>query len=83
MSSTTIVLVQVIDVNDNIPVFINHTVSIEVVESPIPDRKIYLLSAFDADAGANAYLSYKIVSGGEGKFTIDDDTGKMRVSLDS
>ena len=36
--------------------------------------------ASDADAGSNADISYRIISGGDGMFVIDEETGEVRRS---
>lgn len=76
--STAWVMVQVLDQNDNQPVFLQ-----QIYRVKVPERErrrkgdaVFRVSAFDPDEGSNARLSYSIVDGNqEGKFSIDARTG--------
>ncbi|KAM6946143.1 protocadherin Fat 3a [Aplochiton taeniatus] len=75
--TTVWVMVQVLDENDNKPVF-----SAKMYQIKLPERErrkkgepIYRAFAYDRDEGPNADLSYSIVDGNEdGKFFIDPKT---------
>ena len=75
--STVWVMVQVMDENDNKPVFPE-----KVYQIRLPERErrkkgeaIYRVFAYDRDEGPNSDLSYSIVDGNEdGKFFIDPKT---------
>ncbi|XP_062417297.1 protocadherin Fat 3a [Pungitius pungitius] len=75
--STVWVMVQVLDENDNKPIFPE-----KVYQVKLPERErrkkgepIYRVFAYDRDEGPNSELSYSIVDGNEeGKFFIDPKT---------
>ncbi|KAF3692560.1 Protocadherin Fat 3 FAT tumor suppressor -like protein 3 Precursor [Channa argus] len=75
--STIWVMVQVLDENDNKPIFPE-----KVYQVKLPERErrkksepIYRVFAYDRDDGPNSDLSYSIVDGNEdGKFFIDPKT---------
>lgn len=76
--STAWVMVQVLDQNDNRPVFLqqNYRVKVPERERRRKGDAVFRVSAFDPDEGSNAQLSYSIVDGNqEGKFSIDARTG--------
>ncbi|KAL6471960.1 hypothetical protein MHYP_G00206100 [Metynnis hypsauchen] len=76
--TTVWVVIQVLDVNDNKPVFPEKLYQVRLPERGRKQRggPIYRVFAYDADQGANAELSYSIVDGNEdGKFYIDPKTG--------
>ncbi|XP_059846438.1 protocadherin gamma-B7-like isoform X2 [Hypanus sabinus] len=53
--------VQVLDVNDNAPFFLQTSVNVHVTENNGIGTSIGSVSAFDADCGENASLSYSII----------------------
>ncbi|XP_074530802.1 protocadherin alpha-8-like [Halichoeres trimaculatus] len=52
--------INIIDVNDNYPMFSTNSQSIEVAESTLPGTKFLVLSAYDADVGKNGISTYKL-----------------------
>lgn len=54
------VVVEVLDVNDNAPVFHEKEVHVEIVESALPGTEILQESATDPDVGINALHSYTL-----------------------
>lgn len=76
--STVWVMIEVLDENDNKPIF-----SEKVYQVKLPERErrkrgeaIYRVFAYDRDEGSNSELSYSIVDGNEnGKFFIDTKSG--------
>ncbi|XP_062873349.1 protocadherin Fat 3a isoform X1 [Trichomycterus rosablanca] len=76
--STVWVVIQVLDVNDNKPVFPEKLYQVRLPERGRRQRGgvIYRVFASDADHGSNAELTYSIADGNEdGKFHIDPRTG--------
>ena len=81
-SATTQVRITIRDVNDNRPKFEKSFYNITVPEdTPISDR-IISLTATDADAGDNAFITYSITRGNPNKvFKITTVSGEGLVSL--
>ncbi|XP_053363533.1 protocadherin Fat 3a isoform X2 [Clarias gariepinus] len=76
--TTVWVVIQVLDVNDNKPVFPEKLYQVRLPERGRRQRggAIYRIFAYDADHGPNAELTYSIVDGNDdGKFHIDPKTG--------
>ncbi|NXR34226.1 PCD23 protein, partial [Zosterops hypoxanthus] len=78
LNSTATVLITVLDVNDNPPVFSSPEYHVHVKESIPIGSHITEVSAKDCDAGANAEITYAIISGNErGHFHLDGTTGSV------
>ncbi|KFV82454.1 Protocadherin-23, partial [Struthio camelus australis] len=78
LNSTATVLITVLDVNDNPPVFNNLEYHIHVKESVPIGSPITEVSANDCDAGANAEITYAIISGNDkGYFRLHGKTGSV------
>ena len=63
MSSTAVVNVTILDVNDNAPLCSQASDVIEVAENFTVNNTIVSLQCSDADQGQNAVISYNISSG--------------------
>lgn len=82
-STTVRVIVQVLDENDNRPLFLEkiYKIQLPVRERPEKERAmrrdpVYRVIASDRDDGPNAEISYSIEEGDEqGKFFIEPKTG--------
>ena len=82
------VLIHVLDVNDNSPAFRHELYEGKIMESAAPGSLVFnrtttatplVISASDADSGANALLSYDVVEPGPAAlFAIDSNTGAVR-----
>ena len=80
LTSSTHVLVTVTDCNDNAPQFDKNVFSTAVNEGALPGTVILFLTSTDKDAGANADVTYYIVSGDTlGQFQIHS-TGELFVN---
>ncbi|NWR27318.1 PCD23 protein, partial [Tachuris rubrigastra] len=78
LNSTATVLITVLDVNDNAPVFSSPEYHVHVKESIAIGSHITEVSANDCDAGTNAEITYAIISGNDrGHFRLDGKTGSM------
>ncbi|XP_043369203.1 protocadherin-23 isoform X2 [Dermochelys coriacea] len=78
LNSSATVLITVLDVNDNPPVFSNLEYRIHVRENIPIGSHITVISATDCDAGANAEVTYTIISGNDkGHFRLDGKTGSV------
>ncbi|XP_053320130.1 protocadherin-10-like isoform X1 [Spea bombifrons] len=58
-----IINVQVTDINDNIPTFVQPSYTVYVTENNPPGASICSVTALDPDCNQNAYLSYSIMDG--------------------
>lgn len=77
--ATAIIEVEIVDVNDNKPIFVKTSDHVQVFETSDTSRRIYQVSATDADdkGGANAKVTYKIMRGNtEDMFYINSENGK-------
>ncbi|KAF1574473.1 UNVERIFIED_CONTAM: Protocadherin-23, partial [Eudyptes robustus] len=78
LNSTATVLITVLDVNDNPPVFSSPEHHIHVKESIPVGSHITEVSANDCDAGTNAKITYAMISGNDrGHFRLDEKTGSV------
>uniref|UniRef100_UPI00398E56F2 protocadherin-1-like isoform X2 n=1 Tax=Pristiophorus japonicus TaxID=55135 RepID=UPI00398E56F2 len=83
LSSTNTLKVQVVDVNDNAPVFAQSTVQVSLEENNQPHLPILRLQATDADSGSNARLTYALSAEPaepRGLFAVEPATGEIRVN---
>ncbi|NXB66969.1 PCD23 protein, partial [Struthidea cinerea] len=81
LNSTAVVLITVLDVNDNPPVFSNPEYHVHVRESIPIGSHITEVSANDCDAGTNAEITYAIISGNDrGHFCLDGRTGSVNLT---
>ncbi|XP_053110313.1 protocadherin Fat 1 isoform X2 [Hemicordylus capensis] len=85
LSSAGTLVVSVLDINDNPPVFEYKEYSTTVSEDTVIGMEVLQVYAASRDIEANAEISYSIISGNEhGKFSIDSKTGAIFIigSLD-
>ncbi|NXP85721.1 PCD23 protein, partial [Passerina amoena] len=81
LNSTATVLITVLDVNDNPPVFSSPEYHVHVKESIPIGSHITEVSAKDCDAGTNAEITYAIISGNDrGHFCLDGRTGSVNLT---
>ena len=73
-------MITVLDENDSPPVFARDVYNASISEEAPSSSPITTLLAQDADIGSNAAISYSIISGNDGHFTIDPNTGLIRTS---
>lgn len=79
LKSTSRVVIQVLDANDNPPSFPHKLFMVqlperEASETPLP---VYRLIASDRDQGQNSQVTYTIEEEEEGIFTINPTTGMV------
>ena len=78
LNSTATVLITVLDVNDNPPVFRSPEYHIRVKESIPVGSHVTEVSANDRDAGTNAEITYAVISGNDrGHFRLNGKTGSV------
>ena len=86
-TGTTSILVNVIDSNDNKPLFVGGpTFEVSVVENTPPGTVIIRLEARDADQGVNGQVTYSFApstlnSPAAKVFSIRNDTGQLTVKV--
>ncbi|XP_029655460.1 fat-like cadherin-related tumor suppressor homolog [Octopus sinensis] len=87
--------IEIMDVNDNSPVFTNKTCSIIILRNTSPGQYLTNVFAEDADIGMNGKINYKVISvtnmnkdigncdsktNYENKFKIDPNSGQLYVN---
>nr|XP_061793159.1 protocadherin alpha-2-like [Nerophis lumbriciformis] len=65
--------INVLDINDNSPAFIENAYSLDIFESALPGERYLLPVAVDADIGSNSVRSYKLSNNEH--FTLDVQSG--------
>lgn len=76
----TILKVNILDVNDNNPVFIKPEYDVRLPENVTVGQSVIRVSAEDQDEGTNGRVSYHLVSDFDGKFRIDQSTGLITIA---
>ncbi|XP_068141663.1 LOW QUALITY PROTEIN: cadherin-related tumor suppressor [Drosophila tropicalis] len=80
-STTTRLLIRILDENDNSPVFDPKQYSASVAENASIGAMVLQVSATDVDEGANGRIRYSILTGDQNHdFSIGEDTGVVRVA---
>lgn len=78
LSSLCQVVVSVLDINDNPPVFEHREYTATVSENVAVGTQVLRVQAASRDADANGEISYSIISGNEhGMFSVDSRTGEL------
>nr|XP_010963363.1 PREDICTED: LOW QUALITY PROTEIN: protocadherin-16 [Camelus bactrianus] len=67
------------DVNDNSPAFPAPEDTVLLPSSMAPGTPIYTLRALDPDSGINGRVTFTLLAGGGGAFTVDPTTGHVRL----
>ncbi|KAM5240457.1 cadherin-23 isoform 1-T1 [Hipposideros larvatus] len=81
LSSTMLVGIRVLDINDNDPVLLNLPMNVTISEnSPVSSFVAHILAS-DADSGCNALLTFNITAGNRDRaFAINATTGIVTVN---
>ncbi|XP_037320872.2 cadherin-23 [Pungitius pungitius] len=75
-TGTATVFVEVQDVNDNRPIFLQNSYETSILESVPKGTSILQVQATDADQGENGRVLYRILTGNSNNlFSIDNQTG--------
>lgn len=81
LSSSTEVVLMVLDINDNSPVFAQAQYKVEIHENTLTGTDIIQVCAADGDEGTNGQVRYGIVDGNANQeFRIDSVTGAITVA---
>uniref|UniRef100_A0A8D0H436 Cadherin EGF LAG seven-pass G-type receptor 2 n=1 Tax=Sphenodon punctatus TaxID=8508 RepID=A0A8D0H436_SPHPU len=76
-----LVTIQVLDVNDNAPIFVSTPFQSTVLENVPVGYSVIHIQAIDADSGENARLEYALVdTGADFPFAINNNTGWIVVA---
>ncbi|XP_076768883.1 protocadherin beta-6-like [Arvicanthis niloticus] len=80
-SGTTTVQIEVVDINDNVPQFIQSLYEVQILENSPLDALVVTVSARDLDAGIHGNVAYSLFQGDGGSqpFVIDEITGEIRL----
>uniref|UniRef100_A0A3Q3LA91 Protocadherin alpha-C2-like n=1 Tax=Mastacembelus armatus TaxID=205130 RepID=A0A3Q3LA91_9TELE len=85
-TGTLQIKVNVLDVNDNSPVFSKSLYKVQVVENANIGTRLLTLTATDLDDGVNGQLVFSFTESGrlnlDGKFSLNDNTGEISVKGD-
>ncbi|XP_073687546.1 cadherin EGF LAG seven-pass G-type receptor 1-like [Garra rufa] len=83
INGTGMVVIQVLDVNDNAPMFVSTPFQASVLENVPVGYSVLHIQAIDADSGDNAHLEYKLTdTSSTFPFTINNNTGWITVSAE-
>uniref|UniRef100_A0AAR2M2I0 Cadherin EGF LAG seven-pass G-type receptor 1 n=2 Tax=Pygocentrus nattereri TaxID=42514 RepID=A0AAR2M2I0_PYGNA len=83
INGTGMVVVQVVDVNDNAPMFVSTPFQASVLENVPVGHSVIHIQAIDADSGDNALLEYRLTDTSPSfPFVINNSTGWVTVSLE-
>ncbi|XP_044732139.1 cadherin-related tumor suppressor-like, partial [Chrysoperla carnea] len=74
-SSTATVFLNVLDINDNNPEFYPQHYFITIKDDAPIGTSILKVTAFDADEGDNALITYNLENGGDALFVVNELTG--------
>lgn len=78
LTATTMITVNILDENDNAPVFTQTHLNVSVLETEPVNKKIIQFHATDADLGINRELQFSITSGNRKEaFFIDSYSGEL------
>ena len=78
-NDTTIINITVLDTNDNAPEFSREKYEVSIGFDSEVGRSVIRVLATDKDIGNNAHITHWL-TGSEGKFAIDPDTGLITVA---
>ena len=79
-TGTATVYIRVLNENEHQPVFSDFDRTVSVNEDAKIGDNIITISASDDDDGDDGEITYEILSGADGKFSIDKQTGQVTVS---
>nr|XP_057919341.1 protocadherin gamma-C5-like isoform X46 [Doryrhamphus excisus] len=83
-SGSTLLLIKVLDVNDNAPIFDEPVTKVTLLENVAPGTLVTKLNATDVDSGRNGEISFMFNKYTPERvlklFTVDSNTGEIRVN---
>lgn len=82
LNSTMELLILILDVNDNAPVFDTSIENVSVSEDAPIGHQVVVISASDADSHGNGRVTYTLMSGNEeSRFQLNHDTGNYEIFI--
>ncbi|XP_055015292.1 protocadherin gamma-C5-like isoform X2 [Boleophthalmus pectinirostris] len=85
-SGSTLLLIKILDVNDNAPIFDEPVKKVTLLENVAPGTLVTKLNATDSDSGNNGEVSFLFSKYTPSRvlehFTVDAKTGEIRVKSD-
>lgn len=85
-SGSTLLLIKILDVNDNAPVFDEPVTKVKLLENVAPGTLVTKLNATDADSGSNGDISFLFSKYTPERilnlFSVDSKSGEIRVTGD-
>ncbi|XP_061440504.1 protocadherin-23 isoform X3 [Rhineura floridana] len=82
LSATQSLIIIVVDVNDEVPMFTKSLYESSICENEVPGAVVIKVEATDKDSGINSLLQYEILSGpGYEFFQINQDTGEITTAI--
>ena len=79
-TGTATVYITITHENEHPPIFTDFSRSVDIPENMEIGREVMIISATDADEGIDGDISYKIISGSSGKFSIDGTSGQITLT---
>ncbi|XP_063710939.1 protocadherin Fat 1-like isoform X6 [Symsagittifera roscoffensis] len=76
---TTKIFINVLDVDDHPPYFLNHNFHVNLYESTEVGSSVFKISAVDSDEGRNGELFFTIVDPIENNFFLDPHSGEVKL----
>lgn len=80
LSASTSVNIDVLDRNDNPPVFKNPSAQVTIDATWTVGKDIYLAAASDGDAGLNGVVHYQLTTDGNGLFKVNVTSGMVSLA---
>ena len=80
LNNTTTVNVDIIDENDNTPVFVDFPTTLSFPENRPSPELVHTIVATDADSGSNSLLRYEILNIPSTKFILNSSNGQLFVA---
>ncbi|XP_040298159.1 protocadherin-20-like [Bufo bufo] len=85
LSGSTTLVVQIVDINDNCPIFLENNVSVNLPRNVSVGDKVVQLQAVDADDSENSVIEYfystRVPESIKNVFNLDSSSGLMTLSL--
>ena len=79
-TGTATIYITITHENEHPPIFTDFSRSVDIPENMEIGQEVMIISATDADEGIDGDISYKIISGSSGKFSIDGTSGQITLT---